>query len=421
MPKLATFRAKQDSAAESASSNSFASLPSSTTILHVDMDAFFVSVELLDQPELRGKPVVVGGQPDQRGIVSSASYEARKYGIHSAMPLRTAGRLCPHAIFLESRHHLYSEWSDRIAAILGKYSPVVEMASVDEAYLDLAGTERLHGPALATADALLREITSTTGLPCSAGLARTRLVAKVASDQAKPRGLVWVPAESEEAFLAPLDVRRIPGIGKVTEAALKKAGLEKVGQLAATAREKLEQNFGRWGTALYRKARGGDTYEFFADAEPKSISHNRTFSEDTQDRALLDATLSLLCQKAMKRLREAGLSASTVTLTIRYAGFETITRAHTLREPTHLDPIVFDAVKKLFEQHCDRTRKVRLVGVALSSFTHGGEQLDLLDASRREKLERLAQATDALRDRFGFSKIQFGGSLSKAREEEEDE
>ncbi len=415
MPKLATFRAKRDSAAESTSSTFCAS------ILHVDMDAFFVSVELLDRPELRGKPVVVGGQPNQRGIVSTASYEARKYGIHSAMPLRTAGRLCPHAVFLEPRHHLYSEWSDRVAAILGKYSPVVEMASVDEAYIDLAGTERLHGPPLAAADALLREITATTGLPCSAGLARTRLVAKVASDQAKPRGLLWVPTESEEAFLAPLDVRRIPGIGKVTEAALKAAGIETVGQLAAASQEKLEREFGRWGTALHRKARGGDTYEFFVDAEPKSISHNRTFSEDTQDGAVLDATLSLLCQKAMKRLREAGLSASTVTVTIRYAGFETITRACTLREPTHLDPIVFETVQKLFARHCDRSRKVRLVGVALSSFTHGGEQLDLLDASRREKQERLAQATDALRDRFGFSKIQFGGSITKSRREEEEE
>jgi DNA polymerase-4 len=324
--------------------------------------------------------------------------------------------LCPHAVFLEPRHHLYGEWSDRVAAILGKYSPIVEMASVDEAYLDLAGTEKLFGPPFAAAHSLLCEITKTTGLPCSAGLARTRLVAKVASDQAKPRGLLLVPAGSEAAFLAPLDVRRIPGIGKVTEAALKAQGIETVAQLAAATQENLERNFGRWGTALHRKARGGDTYEFFVDAEPKSISHNHTFSFDTQDRAALDATLSLLCQKAMKRLRDASLSASTVTLTIRYAGFETITRALTLREPTHLDPIVFDCVRQLFERHWDRSRKVRLLGVALSSFTHGGEQLDLLDAARREKMEKLAQATDSLRDRFGFSKVQFGGSLERKKD-----
>ena len=261
------------------------------------MDAFFVSIELLDHPELRGKPVVVGGQPDQRGIVSAASYEARKYGIQSATPLRTAKRLCPHAIFLESRHHLYSQWSDRVSAILGKYSPVVEMASVDEAYLDLAGTERLFGPPFAAAHALLREITKTTGLPCSAGLARTRLVAKVASDQAKPRGLLWVPAGSEETFLAPLGIRRIPGIGKVTEAAMQSLGIHTVAQLAAATQENLEQNFGRWGTALHRKARGGDTYEFFVDAEPKSISHNRTFSFDTDDRPTLDATLTCCARK----------------------------------------------------------------------------------------------------------------------------
>jgi len=423
MPKLAIFRAKHDfGAVESSSSTSSNSLTSSTSsILHVDMDAFFVSVELLDRPELRGKPVIVGGRSDQRGVVSAASYEARKYGIQSAMPLRTAARLCPHAVFLDCRHHLYSEWSDRVAAILGKYSPVVEMASVDEAYLDLAGTERLLGPPFAAAHSLLREITATTGLPCSAGLARTRLVAKVASDQAKPRGLLWVPAGSEETFLAPLGVRRIPGIGKVTEAALLAGGIETVGQLAAASREKLEREFGRWGTALYRKARGGDTYEFFVDAEPKSISHNQTFSSDTNDRAALDTTLSLLCQKAMKRLRDAGLSTSTVTLTIRYAGFETITRAHTVREPTHLDPIVYENVRQLFDRHWDRSRKVRLLGVALSSFTHGGEQLDLLDAARREKLERLAQATDKLRDRFGFSKVQFGGSVTRTPREKEEQ
>jgi DNA polymerase-4 len=384
------------------------------------MDAFFVSVELLERPELRGKPVVVGGRPDQRGVVTAASYEARKYGIQSAMPLRTAGRLCPHAIFLDGHHAKYTQWSDRVAGILINFSPVVEMVSIDEAYLDLAGTERLHGPPLAAADKLLRSITRTTGLPCSGGLASTRLVAKVASDQGKPRGLVWVPAGSEVQFLAPLPVRKIPGIGKVTERALLALGIERVEQIASQPQEKLEKIFGQWGTALYRKARGGDSYEFVVDAEPKSISQNYTFNEDTDDSAALTAVLSHLSQKACKRLREAGLAASTLTLTIRYAGFDTHTRSKSLGESTALDSGINAVFQEIFQKHRDHRRKVRLLGVSLSNFSHGGEQLDLLQAERREKLQKLTQATDRLRDRFGFSKVQFGGSLRRGDSESED-
>src|SRR5450432_2495220 len=241
MPDLARFRAKRDAPTELTAEGS-------ASILHVDMDAFFVSVELLERPELRGKPVVVGGRPDQRGVVTAASYEARKFGIQSAMPLRTAGRLCPHAIFLDSHHAKYTISSDRVASILAKFSPIVEMVSIDEAYLHLAGTERLHGPPLAAADKLLRTITRDTRLPCSAGLASTRLVAKVASDQAKPRGLVWVTPGSEARFLEQLDVRKIPGIGKVTERALLALGIKTVGQLAQFSQEKLEKIFGQWGT-----------------------------------------------------------------------------------------------------------------------------------------------------------------------------
>jgi DNA polymerase-4 len=404
MPDLARFRALHASAED-------LSAPQVANILHVDMDAFFVSVELLDRPDLRGKPVVVGGRPDQRGVVSAASYEARKYGIHSAMPLRTAGKLCPHAVFLDGHHAKYGEWSDRVASILARFSPVVEMVSIDEAYLDLSGTERMHGPPLAATDKLLRTITRETTLPCSGGLATTRLTAKVASEQAKPRGLVWVPPGQEAKFLAPLPVRKIPGIGEVTERALRALGIETVEQLAEISSEKLETIFGQWGTALYRKARGGDSYEFVLDAEPKSISHNHTFGEDTDDLPTLHSMLSHLSQKTCKRLREAGLAARTLTLTIRYAGFDTYTRSRTMPEPVHLDADIQRVFQTLFEEHRNKKRKIRLLGVALSNLTHGGEQLDLLDAERRAKLEKLTRAADGLRDRFGFGKIQFGGSL----------
>lgn len=420
MGKLAHFRAKHDCSARLAPDaqhsipESIATAPSAsslTPILHVDMDAFFVSVELLARPDLRGKPVVVGGRPDARGVVTAASYEARKYGVHSAMPLRTAGRLCPHATFLDGNHALYSQWSDRIAEILGKYSPVVEMVSIDEAYLDLSGTALLHGSPLSAAHKLVREITATTNLPCSAGLGSTRLVAKVASDQAKPRGLLWVSPGNEARFLAPLGVRKIPGIGQVTERALKAMRIETVGELAQAPQEKLEEIFGQWGVALHRKARGEDSYEFLVDAELKSISQNHTFGEDTTDRNALAAMLSHLTQKACKRLRESGLETRTVTLTIRYAGFETHTRSKTLAQPSDLDATVQAVFRELFQAHWNTRRKIRLLGISLAGLTHGAQQLDLLDGERQEKLARLTRTADRLRDRFGFSKVQFGGSL----------
>ena len=414
MPEMARFRAIHGPVDEQ-------SLPSVASILHVDMDAFFVSVELLERPELRGKPVIVGGGPNQRGVVTAASYEARKFGVHSAMPLRTAGRLCPHAVYLDSHHAKYSEWSDRVATILAKFSPIVEMVSIDEAYLDLSGTERLHGPPLAAADKLLRTITRDTELPCSGGLASTRLVAKVASDQAKPRGLLWVVPGSEARFLAPLSVRKIPGIGEVTERALRALGIETVEHLAGQPLEKLEKVFGQWGTALYRKARGGDSYEFVIDAEPKSISHNHTFGEDTDDTVALTAMLSHLSQKACKRLREAGLATRTLTLTIRYTGFDTYTRSKTLGEPTQLDADIFAVFQKLFHTNRNHRRKIRLLGVGLGGLTHGAKQLDLLSPERRAKLEKLTRATDHLRDRFGFGSVQFGGSLRSEDSKPSDE
>jgi DNA polymerase-4 len=225
--------------------------------------------------------------------------------------------------------------------------------------------------------------------------------------------LLWVAPGMEARFLAPLPIRKIPGIGEITERALRAMGIEIVEHLATHKQEQLEKVFGRWGSALYRKARGGDSFEFLIDAEAKSISHNHTFGEDTNNVAEMESLLSHLSQKASKRLREAGFSSRTLTLTIRYAGFQTYTRSHTVQEPIRLDADIFAIFLELFREHRDPKRKVRLLGVALSGLSHGAEQLDLLEADRREKLAKLTKAADQLRDKFGFGSVQFGGSLRR--------
>lgn len=380
-------------------------------ILHVDMDAFFVSVEELYNPELRGKPVVVGGPKDARGVVAAASYEARKYGIHSAMPLRTAGRLCPHGIFISGHYERYMEWSDKVRAIFERYTPVVDMVSIDEAYLDLTGTERLHGTAFEAAQKIQQHVWRETHLACSIGAATTHLVAKVASELAKPRGLLWVPTGAEASFLAPLPVRRIPGIGKKTEESLKALGVERVGELARIPADVLEELFGKWGTTLTRKAHGEDAELWFLEEEPKSIGNEHTFAEDVANPQRLEATLSYLAQKVGKRLRDAGLYARTITLKLRYADFKTITRAESLPEPTDLDSLIYATARRLFHTNWDRKMKVRLLGIQSSGLATHPEQASLLEGPERERREKLARAADRLRDRFGFDKVQLGRSL----------
>src|SRR5271157_4124301 len=279
------------------------------TYFHVDIDAFFVSVEELFDPSLHGKPVVVGGRPGERGVVSAASYAARKFGVHSAMPLRTAYQLCPQAIFLEGHRDRYLEYSHRVHDVLREFSPLVEMASIDEAYLDMTGTERLHGPPLRAAHRLHERMKAETGLNCSIGIAASRLVAKIGSDQAKPNGVLWVVPGREAAFLAPLDVRKIPGVGKVMEKRLHTLGIRKVGDLARLDEAFLGKRFGKWGLALAGKSRGLDAGGWFdapvgAAEAPKSISHEHTFSQDTADVERIEATLSRLCQLVGRRLRE---------------------------------------------------------------------------------------------------------------------
>jgi DNA polymerase-4 len=386
------------------------------TIFHLDMDAFFVSVEELFDPWLKGKAVVVGGQSNERGVVSAASYEARKFGVHSALPLRTAARLCPHAIFVDGHPERYREYSRKVYAVLGPFSPKVEMASVDEAYLDMTGTERLHGPAMRAAHALHSAIKNETQLNCSIGIATSRLVAKVSSDQAKPNGVLWVLPGQEAHFLAPLEVRKIPGVGKVLEKNLHDLGIRKVGDMAALDESFLDEHFGKWGLALAGKARGLDAGGWFAsdigaNEQPKSISHEHTFNEDTTDVEQLESTLARLSEMVCRRLREHRLHARTVQLKLRYKDFSTITRAQTLQRATQVDGEILEAVRGLFRANWKPGSAVRLLGVHTSSFEAAEGQLGLLDGNKHQRWQNVLSAADRLRDRFGEDAISLGTAL----------
>ena len=401
------------------------------TIFHVDMDAFFVSVEELRDPSLKGKPVVVGGRPNERGVVSAASYAARKFGVHSAMPLRTAYKLCPQAVFLDGHPERYREASLRVRAVLESFSPQVEMASIDEAYLDMTGTERLHGPPLRSAHALHEKMKSETQLNCSIGIGTSRLVAKISSDQGKPNGICYVLAGCEQAFLAPLEVRKVPGVGKVTEKNLHDLGIKTVGDLAKLDDDFLEEKFGKWGLAMAGKSRGEDAGGYFEggvsysedEDDPKSISHEHTFSEDTRDAEQLESTLAKLSEMVARRLRDHGLRARNVSMKLRTSDFATITRARTLDQPTQLDPVIAAVVQELFRENCRPIRgklpAIRLLGVKVADFAGVEDaevegQLSLLPveepaAKKPSRWEKALGAADKLREKYG------DGAISLAR------
>ncbi len=392
------------------------------TIFHVDMDAFFVSVEELFDPSLKGKAVVVGGQKDERGVVSAASYEARKFGVHSAMPLRTAAKMCPHATFVDGHPERYREYSQHVYEVLTHFSPLVEMASIDEAYLDMTGTERLHGPPLRAAHNLHAGMQARTQLHCSIGIGTSRLIAKVSSAQAKPNGMLWVIPGQEAKFLAPLDVRSIPGVGKVTEQKLHELGIRKVGDLARMEEAELEERFGKWGLALAGKSRGEDAGGWFdtavgEDVEAKSISHEHTFNEDTAELDQLESTLMRLSEMVGRRLRESGVYARTIQLKLRYKDFSTITRTHTIPAPTQLDIEIFEQVRQLFRNNWREGAQVRLLGVHASSLEEAGTQLDLLDEDRQQRWKQALSAADKLRDKYGESSVSLAtGMTGKFRE-----
>jgi len=379
-------------------------------IMHIDLDAFFVSVEQVLNPELKGKPVVVGGKPDRRGVVAAASYEARTFGLHSGMPLITASRLCPQAVFIVGNFRRYRDVSKKFMTILADFSPYLEPLGLDEAYLDVTGFESIHGSINKMAAAIKKQIKDELGICASIGIAACKIVAKVASDVSKPDGLVEVPAGEEGSFLAPLPVAQLPGIGKKTQQVLAKLGVGTIGQLAALPSDVLESHFGTYGVVIHEHANGIDNRKVEHPGEAMSISRETTFGTDTGDRQLLLATLRYLSEKVGGALRRQGKRARCVNIKLRYADFTTITRQQTLGQSSDSDQTVFDAGRKLMNKELSSGKQaVRLIGIGVSSLVRE-KQLGMLDTSDM-RLEKLNKAIDRIREKYGFTAIQTGRTL----------
>jgi DNA polymerase-4 len=386
-------------------------------ILHLDIDAFFASVEEILDPSLKGKPVIVGARPEQRGVVASASYAARAFGVHSAMPTAQALRLCPQAIVIPPRHKVYGEYSARMMAILSEYSALIEPLSLDEAFLDITGCETHRGPSTSSglgspeelAYQLQERLEVELGLSTSIGLAANKLVAKIASGLEKPHGFVVVPQGREDEFLAPLPVEKLWGVGEVTARSLHEMGVFTIGQLAELSAAQLEARFGRRGSDLYRHARGIDDSPVVAEREEKSLSREVTFAEDIGDGRVLRKTLLSLSEDVARQLRERELRGRTVKLKLRYADFKTLTRQVSMEAPTDLGQVIFDQAARLLERAWDKRKKVRLIGVGVSKFEPEERQLSLFEGTgegKVEKLRRFSQAVDRIREKYGDEAIQ---------------
>ena len=385
-------------------------MPSNRTILHVDMDAFFTSVEQRDQPELRGKPVVVGAPPDKRGVVAAASYEARKFGVHSAMPSRTAHRLCPQAVFLCGDHAKYSRESERVMDILRQFTPLVEQVSVDEAYLDVTASLRLLGSGQQIAREIKRRIHETTGLTASVGVAPNMFLAKLASDMRKPDGLMVITEEEKLKLLRPLPIGRIAGIGKKTEPVFHELGIHTIGDLQRFPIETLRARFGVWADEMKARSLGEDDRPVEPGGEAKSISNETTFEEDVSEMKTLERTVWELADEVARRLRAEGVRARTVQLKLRWSDFTTLTRRMTLPEATDDERQIAEVAIQLMRRELEEPRPVRLIGVGGQNLMCSPKQLDLLDRSsnRRDDLNRVA---DVVRARFGVKKLRRGGEL----------
>jgi DNA polymerase IV len=369
------------------------------TILHVDLDAFFAAVEQRDHPELRGLPVIVGGGgPNQRGVVSAASYEARTFGVHSAMPLRTAGRLCPQGVFLPVDGRRYQAASREVMAILRRFTPQVQPISIDEAFLDVTGSRALFGDGETIARSIKSAVRDEVGLTASVGVACTKLVAKIASDLRKPDGLVVVAPGDEAAFLAPLPISRLWGVGERTAAALRDFGVTTIGDLAALPREPLVQRFGKHGASLVDRAKGIDPDPVATGDPAKSIGHEHTFDTDTADREVIERTLLGMADGVAWRVRAAGLKAGTVTIKLRDSRFVTMTRQTSLEVPADLTEPIYEAALTLLRRELHGQR-IRLVGVTASNFRER-EQLELFGVPDPRR-HQTAEALDRIRRKYG--------------------
>jgi DNA polymerase-4 len=384
-------------------------------IIHLDMDAFYPAVEVLDNPALKGKPVIVGGSRE-RGVVSSASYEAREFGVHSAQPMATAMRLCPRGIFLPVRMSRYKEVSRWVFKIFRLFTPQVEPLSIDEAFLDVTGSTRLFGRPEAIAKKIKQMVLKETGLTVSAGVAPSKFVAKIASDMDKPDGLTVVAADRVRAFLEPLPIDRIWGVGKRTQDALKLLGVHTIGDLRRVPVEVLEQKFGKHGLKMHELSMGRDERDVVPDHEAKSIGHEDTFSHDILDMAEAKRELLSLSNKVARRMRRGGVSGRTITLKVKYSNFVQITRSTTLPEYTDDGLTIYSASCDLLQKTETGKRSVRLLGISVSQLGVPGvqEQIPLFEeAEAPHKREQLNRALDSLHEKFGEKSIRPGTLLTE--------
>jgi len=381
------------------------------TIIHADLDAYYASVEVLDNPSLRGLPVIVGGRPDDRGVVSAASYEARRFGVHSAMPLRTAARLCPQGVFLPGRFERYAELSLRVMGVFDTFTPLVEPISLDEAFLDVTGAPAGDGRTIG--QAIKDRVRDEIGLVVSVGVATNKLVAKVASDLRKPDALVVVEPGEEASFLAPLPVSRLWGVGPRVRQALADYGVTTIGQLAAVPDATLRRRFGRHGVELGQRALGIDPSAVVPGHAPKSIGHEHTFNVDVTERTGLEGTLLWLAESVAGRLRRRHMAAGGVQLKLRYEGFETLTRQASLPHPTTDAQVLLEVTHRLLDPTLEPGRAVRLIGITAISLVNA-QQLTLFEDGQR--VQRLAEATDAVREKFGDRAITRARLLREAPE-----